>query len=100
MRRATTPTHIFEFEIDPATIDKIRIAYAQNGKVILIKTKDELTFTGNVGKGRLTQEETNLFNANEIVTIQVRVLTTGGDAIASDEFKVYCSEVLDDEVMV
>lgn len=100
MRRATTPTHEFELlDLDPTLISKIRITYAQSGKIIVTKNKEDITFEGNVAKVRLTQEETIKFDENKIVKIQIRVLTLGNDAPASEIMKIPCLEVLDDEVM-
>ncbi len=100
MRRATTPTHRFTLDIDPSLISKIRITYAQNGDTILTKNEEDVTLDDNIAEVKLTQEETNLFDFGVNVKIQVRVLTTGGDALASEIFKVPCGRVLDDEVMV
>lgn len=99
MRRATTPTHSFTLELDPKLISQIRITYAQGGKKILTKNKEDITLEGNVAKVRLTQEETLGFDIGRRVEIQIRVLTTGNDALASEVFDVPCLRVLDDEVM-
>ena len=99
MRRATTPTHEYELDIDTSIISQIRITYSQDGNIILTKNENDVEFVGNVAKVRLDQEETNLFKADKIVEIQVRVLTLGNDAPASDIMRVPCERVLDDEVL-
>lgn len=99
MRRATTPTHEYELDIDTSIISQIRITYSQDGNIILTKNENDVEFVGNVAKVRLNQEETNLFGSDKIVEIQVRVLTLGNDAPASDIMRVPCERVLDDEVL-
>lgn len=100
MRRLTTPEHKFTLQIDPAVISKVRITYAQNNAIVLNKEGDAVSLDGNIAKVKLTQEETKEFQSNKEVEIQVRVLTLGGDALASDIIKADVKKVLDDEVMV
>ena len=112
MIRATTPKHTFIFEQDPDTsFDKILITYAQNGEIVMEKTKDDLEFgTGTDCHGdevftatvQLTQEETKKFSAKprNLVDIQVRVLTYAGEALASDKKSISVLDVLNDEVLV
>lgn len=100
MRRLTTPEHKFTLQIDPSVISKVRIIYAQNNAIVLTKEGEDVSLDGNVAKVKLTQDETKKFTADKEVEIQVRVLTLGGDALASDIIKVDVKKVLDDEVMV
>jgi hypothetical protein len=98
MIRGTTPTHIFNLPFDTALIDKIKITYAQNGVVVLTKEKADCKIDGNAVTVRLTQEDTLKFDASR-VQIQVRVLTTGGDALASVIVTKPCEEVLEEGVL-
>ena len=112
MIRATTPKHTFIFEQNPEeSFDKILITYAQNGEIVMEKTKDDLEFgTGTDCEGnevytaslRLTQEETRQFSAKprNMVDIQVRALTYAGEALASDKKSISVLDVLNDEVLV
>ena len=100
MRRLTTPKHRFTLQLDPSVISKIRITYAQNNAIFLTKENEDVSIDGNVATVKLTQEETKKFTADKEVEIQVRVLTIGDDALASDIIKVDVQKVLDDEVMV
>lgn len=100
MRRATTPTHEFTLELDPTLISQIRITYAQSGEIIVTKNTEDITLDGNVAKVRLAQEETIKFDAGKTVEIQVRILTTGNDALASEVMKIPCLRILDDGVMI
>ena len=99
MRRLTTPEHKFTLQIDPSVISKVRITYAQNNAIVLNKEGDAVFLDGNIAMVKLTQEETKKFTADKEVEIQVRVLTLGGDALASDIIKVDVKKALDDEVM-
>ena len=109
MYRATTPTHVFWFnDIDPRiTYDTILITYAQNDKILLEKTKQDLLFgvetvneqICNYAKIQLTQEETNLFspNPNNNIVIQIRAINKEGIASASNKIKIPCLDVLNDK---
>ncbi len=103
MIRATTPTHRFIFDQNPELFERILITYAQNGRIVLEKEKEDLTFEEPTegqypAYVQLTQEETNLFKAST-VTVQVRVLTTGGDVLASEKKSIGVENVLNDEVL-
>ena len=113
MIRATTPKHIFYFESDPSVYARILITYQQNGNTILEKTQDDLTIeettapcdetkTVYAAWFRLTQEETKLFNAKigNQAAVQVRVLTTADEALASEKKYFKVLDVLNDEVLV
>lgn len=108
MYRATTPTHIFVFEVDPEENFKtILITYSQNGEIVLEKGKNDLTFEekeeccGKVYQAtlQLTQEESNLFEADKIVSVQIRAVSYDGDVVASEKMSVSVKDVLNDEVL-
>jgi hypothetical protein len=100
MIRATTPTHTFELPFDyEQFVSKILITYKQGKDIILEKTENDISFSGNTVSFELTQEETNLFNGEMIVDIQVRVLTKGGEALASETWHKTVNDVLNDKVL-
>lgn len=99
MIRGTTPTHVYTLPIDTSLIDKIKITYAQKGEIVLTKEKDDCTFAGNTVTTELTQEETFKFDAS-LVQIQIRVLTLGGEALASHIRTVPCADVLEEGVLL
>lgn len=111
MIRATTPKHIFTFETDPSLFEKILITYVQGDNIVMEKTKEDLTFepvinafgdtVGYSAWFRLTQEETKGFlaGAGKQVSVQVRVLTAAGEALASDKKSFSVQDVLNDEVL-
>lgn len=111
MIRATTPKQIFTFEVDPSEFKRILITYVQNGRIVMEKEKDDLTieeltnaFGDRIGYAawfRMTQEETKMFSAGSgsMVTVQVRVLTSADEALASDKKSMSVQDVLNDEVL-
>lgn len=112
MIRATTPTHQFFFDSDPSEYNRILVTYAQNGKIVLEKQKKDMSFEaietesrGCLKQGfkawyRLTQEETKMFlTKNGKVSIQIRVLTENGEALASEKRILALEDVLNDEVL-
>lgn len=99
MRIGTTPTHTFTLPEDVAAVAaKVRVVYAQCDKVVLCKDVTDLT--GNDAVVRLTQEETLKFHFRKPVEIQLRVLTSGGDALTSDIIIRQPYECLEKEVLV
>lgn len=99
MRRLSTPTHTFTLDIDMMIVKTIRIVYAQDDSVILVKRDEDVLIDGNTVSVRLTQEETRLFSASSTVSIQLDVLTTDGDVLHSDIIKTLVQDVLLDEVV-
>ena len=99
MIQGTTPIHIFNMPFDTANIKNVRITYAQNNAVVLTKELVDCTIEGNAVMAKLSQEETFLFDVNAPVDIQIRVLTNGGDALASKVQRVGLRSVLDGAVL-
>lgn len=110
MYRATTPKHIFVFDIDPtSTFKKILITYAQDNRIVLEKGEEDLTVVEAAGCDgetvyeaslQLSQEETKLFNTKSSVKIQVRVLTYEDEVAASERMSVPVHSVLNDQVLI
>ncbi len=100
MFKGTTPTHTFVVDIDTSLIKEVKIIYSQRDKEILAKRTQDCTIESGTISTRLSQEDTFLFESNTLVTIQVRVLTMGGDALISDLIMTGVGKCLDDEVLV
>lgn len=104
MYRATTPKHIFTLPIPTSNCKDILITYAQKGKIIIEKHKDDgvlpsgMTLDGDDVIIVLTQEETNKFKENK-ATAQIRVLTNGGKVCASKRFQISVKGVDDDQIL-
>ena len=99
MIRGTTPTHTFNIPFDTSAVDEIKITYAQDDDVILEKHTSDCTLDGATISVTLTQEDTFLFNCKKAVEVQIRILTVGGNALASIPEKVGVSKCLDAEVL-
>lgn len=100
MIQGTTPLHEFTFPEDPSQFSEIEIVYYQNGALVLRKTKADLTFGDeNTASLRLSQDDTLKFCCTSKASIQVRVLTSLGEALASDIVEVSVEKILRKEVL-
>lgn len=104
MYRVTTPTHTFTLPEQAETYAEIHITYKQGGAKVIKHAQDGvippgMSFDDKDVIIRLEQDETKLFKAGDFVSVQVRVLTAGGDAFASQIFKCKIDDVLNDEVL-
>lgn len=99
MRRGTTPTFTFELPFDITTLSRVRIIFSQEDNVIFVKELNECQVSGNILSVELTQEETFKFDCKKTAQIQIRVLTLGGEAPASDVMVVDVMKCLDNEVL-
>lgn len=99
MKRGTTPTHTFTLPFDTSLMSIVRVVYAQLGRVVLTKTGEDLSLSGNTVTVKLTQEDTLLFNCAHPVEIQIRVATLTGDVYNSDIVRTTVSRCLENEVL-
>lgn len=103
MYRVTTPTHTFTLPIDTSECDVIQVTYKQ-GEKTLIKEYSNGTIPSGMSLNEddvviaLTQEETKSFKEG-YVDAQIRVLTTGGKAFASQHFKVAVNQVNNEAIL-
>ena len=87
-----------------ASYAEIQITYRQNSSSLIKHYQNGtlppgMSFDDKNVIVRLTQDETKKFMPAVPVSVQVRVLTNGGDAYASDVFKCSIKDVLNDEVL-
>lgn len=99
MIRGTTPTHIFNIPLDASLIKDVKITYVQGGEIVLERRAKDCEINGSTVTVQLTQEETFKFNCNKKVYFQVRVLTTGGEVVASRVISADVDMCLDNEVL-
>lgn len=100
MIQGTTPMHSFSFLEDPSQFSEIEITYSQYGIIVLKKYKSDLSFVGNnVAQYKLTQEETLKFSTLSPARIQVKVLTSTDDVLASNIFDIPVREILNPNVL-
>lgn len=97
MRRGSTPTNTFDVDIN-LTGATIIVSYAQQGKIILEKTGDELTVTPDSISLELSQEDTLKFCAGEVL-IQIRYVFPDGSADASNIIATTFERILHDGVI-
>lgn len=99
MRRGTTPTHTFTLPFDTNAVSKVRVIYAQDDVVKIVKKESDAKMSGKQIVVKLAQSDTLRLNCNLKTEIQLRVVTNAGDALASDIFKVSTQRCLSDEVL-
>lgn len=98
--RGTTPTHVFTLPFETALVKAVKVTYVHDGATVLVKENQDCTMEGSTVTVKLTQEETLLFENNQLVQIQLRVLLQNGDALRSVVYHCHTGVLLDDEVMV
>jgi len=99
MYRGTTPTHMFTLPFETDLLKTIQITYRQFDRIILQKEKKDCTLTEKAIKLELTQQESLLFQAEQPVAVQLRVVTDKGKVMASDIACVPVKACLDEEVL-
>lgn len=99
MRQGTTPTHLFNVDVDLTTAVVIYITYEQGKRTIIEKTKEDITITENTLEVKLTQEETLAFSLSSRVDIQIRARFEDGSAVASNIMRATVEEILKEGVI-
>lgn len=94
----TTPTHEFVIPSELTQFNEIHIIYAQNDKIVLLKTKENCTIEKNKISVQLTQDETFRFDPDKDVEIQLRLLI-GREVLSSGIVKVKCQKCLETEIL-
>lgn len=99
MRRGTTPTHVFNANIDLTDAEVVYLTYKQGNKIAVEKSIDDLTITSDSITAELTQEDTLAMRSSGEVFIQIRARFPGGSAVASNIIRVPACEILKDGVI-
>ena len=104
MYRVTTPTHTFTLPIETSECSAIQVTYKQNCKSLIKLYSDGVLSDGMTINGKdviinLTQQETKTFKAGP-VDVQLRALTTGDKAYASQHFTVSVLEVNNEDILL
>ena len=79
----TTPSISFYLPFDFELVDELWFTATQRNREMFTKCKDDVQVEGSKIIIDLTQEETLMLSPGQKVKLQVRILTTGGDALAS-----------------
>ena len=99
MIRGTTPVHVFNLPFEANLIQEVRVTYAQSGEKVLEKTEADCTLEDKCIMVELTQQETLKFKARVNVEIQIKLLTTAGEVMASKIQTVSVDRCLNEEVL-
>lgn len=97
--QGTTPTHTFTLPFDTSTIASVRFVYSQEGEVKVVKDGAAVQKDGAKVSTTLTQADTFALTPGVEVRLMLRVLTKGGDALASDVKTGRCRSNADKEVL-
>lgn len=97
MRRGTTPRNTFSLPFSTDIIERVKIIYAQNNQILMVKTNVDCSFGDKVITVQLTQTDTLKFDHQSMVEIQVRILTVDGNALASNIILTRADELLENE---
>lgn len=98
MTRGTTPTHTFTTDIDLSNASAIYVTYQQDGKNLVEKTINDITFIDGGFYVTLTQADTLLFSSGMTnkIYIQVRAVLPDSVRVASNIIKTDIHEILKD----
>lgn len=99
MIRGTTPTCSFGLPFETSNIEKLYITFSQDEKEVLNFTKDDCEFEEKTINLKLTQDDTLKLNDELMVSIQLRILTIDGDAMASRIIRTHVDAILKDGVI-
>lgn len=94
--RGTTPTITFTTPFNANMIVTGFITFTLRGKVIFdVDINDEaVTIENEAIKLKLTQEQTLMFNEDDVNKVQIRLLLTTNDAVASNEVEIPIGGIL------
>lgn len=99
MFRGTTPTLNFTLPFETDTISKLCLAFAQNGKVVFEKSKEDFTLDGKNLTVKLTERETLQFDAKEPWVEMQFKFVVGEDVLASKIYKLELWRVLSEGIL-
>lgn len=97
-RRGSTPTNIFNVNIDLRGA-VVYITYKQNGEIVVEKSGDDVVVEETYVSTKLTQKETLRFT-DGVVRIQIRYVRESGQADASNILETRAEEILKDGEIV
>lgn len=99
MTRGTTVTHVFDVGADLREAEVLYVTYAQRGRAIIEKEKEDIEVTEDTLKVSLSQEDTLAFNSGVTVLIQFRARFPDGTAVASEILKCEAEAILKNGVI-
>jgi len=96
MIRGTTPTMTFTLPTTSDLVKVLWITFSQNYKELFTVEMRDCVLSGNQLEVTLTQEQTLMIKSDADVEIQIRVLSNGGEAFASDIMTTRFDRILKD----
>ena len=99
MRRGTTPTFTFTLPFDAELVKKAKVTIVQDAEKFVSISVYPDQFEGNEIKVTLSQEQTLQLSNKFPASVQLRVILERGEALASNIYRVFVEECLDDEVL-
>lgn len=96
MIRGTTPTLTFRLPFETAVIDRFYITFSQYNKEVFSLDKSDCTLGSDYITVKLNQAHTLSLASNCGIAIQIRLVTTSGDALASDMIHTDVDGILKD----
>lgn len=94
MIKGTTPTLEFELPFEASLVKNAYVTLAQKGVIVINKPLKECDHDSNVIQVKLTQEDTIRLSELDTVEIQIRVLTTYDEALASEIWTTTAERIL------
>lgn len=100
LTRGTTPTLIFELPFETSEVQEMWVSFRQGSKLVIDKALADVTLLEDTKVSvHLTQEETLELCRKDSCTIQMRVLTKDGEALASQIISCAVADILKDGVI-
>lgn len=97
--RGTTPTHKFALPFAASVVKDLTVTYCrENGEVIVKKRLRDCAVEDDVVSVTLSQQESLSFEPEEIVEVQIKLSTDGGNVLASPKYRIAVEDALDTEV--
>lgn len=96
MIRGTTPRLEFTLPFGTDMIQAAYVTFAHKGNVVLEKELSECSCEGDKIILNLSQKDTLALQAGTVVEMQIRVLTIGNNALASNIMTAPVSRILKD----
>ena len=96
MNRGSTPTCIFDVDMDLRDAVKVLITFKQDDMIIFEKDLPDVTVTETQVQVKLTQADTLKLDADKKVQMQIRPKFANGDTFPSDVMETTVEELLRD----
>lgn len=93
MVRGTTPTHVFNVNVDLREC-RVYVTYSQFNRIIVEKTNEDITINEDNIIVDLLQTETMRFDAKSPVKIQIRFIRENGEVSASEIMETEVKDIL------